>query len=112
MTVRSRRVVRAVAELRFKLEMSREQSAALWSTLARLGGPRACRTCDYGNDPGCRHEQRAERVCTAPVGNFDCAAVPCLGACSTPAGHLASKVTAPDTSQPSGQDGDAYRAKS
>lgn len=69
---------------RFKTELNPEQSAELWSALAKLAVTRACRTCDYGDDPACGHEQRAQRVCQAPVGDFDCAITPCLGARATP----------------------------
>lgn len=57
-----------------------------WAALAPYAKQRACRTCDYGDSPDCGHESRAERVCAAPVGDFDCAVVPCLGSCANPAG--------------------------
>lgn len=70
--------------MQFKMQLSPERSAELWATLAKLARSRACRTCDYGDDPACGHEQRAQRACQAPVGDFDCAITPCLGACATP----------------------------
>lgn len=70
----------------FRFKATPEQSAELWSVLANLATTRACRTCAYGDDPACGHEQRAERVCVAPVGDSGCAAMPCLGSCSTPRG--------------------------
>lgn len=62
------------------------QVAAFFAALAPFANQRACRTCDYGDSPDCGHDSRAERVCAAPVGAFDCAVVPCLGSCSNPAG--------------------------
>lgn len=70
--------------LRFETKLSREDSARLWGLIAKLPGPRACRTCDYGDSPSCNHEARERQVCQAPEGNFGCSILPCLGACSTP----------------------------
>lgn len=58
----------------------------LYAFFAKLATTRACRTCDYGNSPDCGHAERAKKVCSAPVGDFDCAVIPCLGACSNPGG--------------------------
>ncbi len=54
------------------------------AAVAALATTRACRTCDYGDSELCGHEKRAVRVCAAPVGNSDCAILPCLGSCSNP----------------------------
>lgn len=73
-----------MSELRFQGRMDPEQAAAFWQALRPLITTRACRTCDYGDDPACHHDQRGKRTCQAPVGDFDCAITPCLGACATP----------------------------
>jgi hypothetical protein len=78
------RSVHLMVEVTYQAEPG--QVAAFRAALARWAPARACRTCDYGNDPACGHEGRAERVCAAPVGDFDCAVVPCLGSCANPAG--------------------------
>lgn len=69
---------------RFEMQLSPERSAELWSALAKLATTRACRTCDYGDDPACGHDQRAKRVCQAPGDEVDCPILPCLGACAKP----------------------------
>lgn len=71
----------------FEGHLDPAQHAALWAALRPLITTRACRTCDYGDSPDCGHEQRAQRTCAAPVGDYDCAALPCLGACATPRGE-------------------------
>lgn len=80
--------------IRFQASLSAEQSAELWRALRPLFTTRACRTCDYGDSPECGHEQRAQRVCQAPIGDVDCAALPCLGACANPAARAAESETA------------------
>lgn len=71
---------------RFQIEFRGTVTPDLWRAIASLSRTRACRTCDYGDSPECGHEERAKRVCAAPVGGSGCAALPCLGACSNPPG--------------------------
>lgn len=73
-----------MADARISFKVETRMTPALLAAFAKLGTTRACRTCDYGDSPDCGHAERAKRVCSAPVGDFGCAVIPCLGACSNP----------------------------
>lgn len=87
-----------MAEINLSFRIEGDQADQLRAAFVALMTTRACRTCDYGDSPGCEHEQRALEVCTDPVGDTGCGNLACPGACTTPTargcdacGHLAEE---------------------